>query len=53
MARRIEKLQREHRVEEFVCGKEPLDRFLIRFALQSQLANSAQTYVALVRRQHP
>lgn len=47
MARRIEKLQRQHRVEEFVCGKEPLDRFLIRFALQSQLANSAQTYVAL------
>ncbi len=46
MALRIEKLQREHRVEEFDCGKEPLDRFLIRFALQSQLANSARTYVA-------
>jgi hypothetical protein len=30
---RIEKLRRDHRVEEFDCGKEPLNRFLIRFAL--------------------
>ena len=41
MALRIEKLRREHRVEGFDCGKEPLNRFLIRFALQSQLSNSA------------
>jgi GNAT superfamily N-acetyltransferase len=47
MAPRIEKLRREHRVEGFDCGKEPLNRFLIRFALQSQLSNSSQTYLAL------
>jgi GNAT superfamily N-acetyltransferase len=47
MAFSIEKLRREHRVDDFDCGKEPLDRFLVRFALQSQLADSAQTYVAL------
>ena len=42
MTFRIEKLRRDHRVEGFDCGKEPLNRFLIRFALQSQL----QTYLA-------
>ncbi|CAM5761118.1 hypothetical protein LMIY3S_00032 [Labrys miyagiensis] len=47
MALRIEKLRREHRLEGFDCGKEPLNRFLIRFALQGQLSNSSQTYVAL------
>lgn len=47
MALRIEKLRRDHRVDGFDCGKEPLNRFLVRFALQSQLANSAQTYLAL------
>jgi GNAT superfamily N-acetyltransferase len=47
MAFRIEKLRRDHRVEGFDCGKEPLNRFLIRFALQSRLANSTQTYLAL------
>ncbi|MDR3515402.1 MAG: GNAT family N-acetyltransferase [Azospirillaceae bacterium] len=44
---RIEKLRREHRVDGFNCGKEPLNRFLTRFALQSQLSNSSQTYLAL------
>jgi len=44
---RIEKLRRDHRVEGFDCGKEPLNRFLIRFALQSQLSNSSQTYLAV------
>ena len=47
MGFRIEKLRRDHRVEGFQCGKEPLNRFLARFALQSQLANSSQTYLAL------
>ena len=47
MAFQIEKLRRDHRVEGFDCGKEPLNRFLVRFALQSQLSNSAQTYLAL------
>ena len=45
MTLRIEKLRRDHRVEGFDCGKEPLNRFLIRFALQSQLSNSSQTYL--------
>jgi GNAT superfamily N-acetyltransferase len=43
----IEKLRREHRVEEFDCGEEALDRCLIRHALGKQLAGSSQTYVAL------
>jgi GNAT superfamily N-acetyltransferase len=47
MTFRIEKLRRDHRVEGFDCGKEPLNRFLIRFALQSQLSNSSQTYLAI------
>ncbi len=46
MTFRIEKLRRDHRAEGFDCGKEPLNRFLIRFALQSQLSNSSQTYLA-------
>ena len=46
MTFRIEKLRRDHRVEGFDCGKEPLNRFLIRFALQGQLSNSSQTYLA-------
>jgi len=44
---RIEKLQRAHAVERFDCGKEPLDRFLIRYALQNQQAGASVTYVAL------
>jgi GNAT superfamily N-acetyltransferase len=44
---RIEKLARHHAVEPFDCGSEPLNRFLIRYALQNQHANAAQTYVAL------
>jgi GNAT superfamily N-acetyltransferase len=47
MTLRVEKLRRDHRVDGFDCGKEPLNRYLVRFALQSQLANSAQTYLAL------
>lgn len=47
MPLRIEKLRRDHRVDGFDCGKEALNRFLSRFALQSQQANSSQTYVAL------
>lgn len=44
---RIEKLDRSHALESFDCGKEPLNRFLIRNALQNQQAGSAKTYVAL------
>ena len=44
---RIEKLNRSHDVEGFDCGKEPLNRFLSRYALQNQKAGASQTYVAL------
>lgn len=44
---RIEKLQRGHAVESFDCGRETLNRFLIRHALQNERAGSSRTYVAL------
>lgn len=44
---RIEKLRRGHAVEGFDCGQEALNRFLVRFALPSQQANAARTYVGL------
>ena len=43
----IEKLHRTHNVEQFTCGQQELDRFLIRHALQAQQSNSSQTYVAV------
>lgn len=43
----IEKLARHHPVDAFDCGDEALNRFLWRFALASQQANAAQTYVGL------
>jgi GNAT superfamily N-acetyltransferase len=46
--RRIEKLTRVHAVEDVDCGKEPLNRFLQRYALQNQQAAASQTYVGLV-----
>jgi GNAT superfamily N-acetyltransferase len=45
---RIEKLDRRHLVDGFECGVEALNRFLIRYALQSQQAGASQTYLALV-----
>ena len=45
--RRIEKLRSDHQVEEFDCGREELNRYLIRFAWQNQLAGAAQTYVGI------
>ena len=44
---RTEKLRRDHAVEEFDCGKEALNRFLIHHALQSQLAGAASTYLVM------
>jgi predicted N-acetyltransferase YhbS len=44
---RIEKLARQHAVDEFDCGQDELNRFLTRFALINQQANASQTYVAL------
>ena len=43
----IEKLVRHHAVEDFDCGEAALNRFLIRFALVNQQANSSQTYIGL------
>jgi GNAT superfamily N-acetyltransferase len=45
---RIAKLGREHNVDAFDCGQEALNRFLIRYAFQSQQAGASQTYLALV-----
>ncbi len=44
---RIEKLRRDHAVENFDCGKDGLNRFLVRHALQNQQSGASQTYVAL------
>ncbi len=41
----IEKLRREHLLDEFECGKDELNRFLKRQAWASQQSHSAQTYV--------
>jgi GNAT superfamily N-acetyltransferase len=47
----IVKLDRFHLVDGFDCGREPLNRFLIRFALQNQQAGASQTYLALADEQ--
>jgi GNAT superfamily N-acetyltransferase len=47
-ARRVEKLRREHTVEGFDCGREQLNRYLVRYAWQNQQAGAAQTYVGVV-----
>ncbi len=44
---KVEKLRRDHALEAFDCGKEPLNRFLLRNALQNQQANASQTYVLI------
>ncbi|WP_024299465.1 GNAT family N-acetyltransferase [Methylomicrobium lacus] len=44
---RIEKLQRTHNVEAFDCGQEHLNLYLQRYALMSQRADGAQTYVGI------
>ena len=44
---RIEKLQRGHNLATFDCGREALNRFLIRYAFHNQQAGASQTYVAL------
>ena len=51
-ALRIEKLQRSHNLDThnldtFDCGKDALNRFLIRYAFQNQQAGASQTYLAL------
>ncbi len=44
---RVEKLARHHALEGFTCGREALDRFLVRFAFSNQQANASQTYLGL------
>jgi GNAT superfamily N-acetyltransferase len=43
--RAIEKLRKDHEVDDFDCGKEVLNRFLRQHAWANQQANAAQTYV--------
>ncbi len=43
---RVEKLDKNHAVDAFDCGAEPLNIYLRRFALGNQSAGAAQTYVA-------
>jgi len=47
-ARRVEKLRPDHAIEGFDCGREELNRYLLRFAWANQQAGAAQTYVGLV-----
>ena len=44
---RIEKLRRDHPIDDFSCGSADLDRFLTRYAFANQQANASQTYLAL------
>lgn len=48
---RIEKLHRTHPIDHFDCGNDPLNRFLVRHALQSQQSHASQTYLALADEQ--
>jgi GNAT superfamily N-acetyltransferase len=47
-ARRVEKLRPGHEIEGFDCGRQELNRYLLRFAWANQQAGAAQTYVGLV-----
>ncbi len=47
-ARRVEKLRPDHPIESFDCGREELNRYLLRYAWANQQAGAAQTYVGLV-----
>ncbi len=46
-ARRVEKLRPDHAIEGFDCGREELNRYLLRYAWSNQQAGAAQTYVGL------
>jgi GNAT superfamily N-acetyltransferase len=43
----IEKLHKRHNIDTFDCGREPLNRFLVRYALANQQAGASQTYTLL------
>ena len=46
--RRVEKFRPDHKIGEFNCGREQLNRYLLRYAWTNQQAGAAQTYVGLV-----
>ena len=46
--RRVEKLRADHNLEGFDCGREELNRYVLRYAWTNQQAGAAQTYVGLV-----
>jgi predicted N-acetyltransferase YhbS len=43
----FEKLNREHPIQNFDCGEVALNQFLIRRALNNQLAKASQTYLCV------
>ncbi len=43
----IEKLRADHNVQNFDCGREQLNRYLVRYAWQNQQAGASQTYVGI------
>jgi GNAT superfamily N-acetyltransferase len=45
--RHVEKLRADHKIEGFDCGREELNRYLLRYAWTNQQAGAAQTYVGL------
>lgn len=45
--RRVEKLRPDHLMEGFDCGREELNRYLLRYAWANQQAGAAQTYIGL------
>jgi len=46
--RRVEKLRPDHPIEGFDCGREELNRYLLRYAWMNQQAGAAPTYIGLV-----
>jgi GNAT superfamily N-acetyltransferase len=46
--RRVEKLRRDHAVDDFDCGRAVLNKYLQRYAWQNQQAGASQTYVGMV-----
>src|SRR5271165_5328995 len=47
-ARHVEKLRLDHPIEGFDCGREELNRYLLRYAWVNQQAGAAQSYIGLV-----
>ena len=46
--RRVEKLRSDHKLEGFDCGRDELNRYLLRYAWANQQAGASQTYLGLV-----